>query len=119
MQQSLAFLHEIAHHLAWVRSGRKVDLKTDKALYLHDAQDDNEKLDKKYRKLIYLSEKNDAAYHEQIHNELNLKLPIWRVKAERDLDIWIYFRFYQSGKYPKRKQRTQKRKELIKKYKEM
>lgn len=113
----LSFIHELSHHIAWVYAGRKSDFKTDEALYNEDKRKIGEKLDKKQRKLIYETEKNDAQYQLVIWNELNLNIPKWRVELERDLDIWIYYQYYLKGEFPYKTDIAVKRKELTKKYK--
>jgi hypothetical protein len=112
----LEFYHELAHHLSWVHNGRKTDFKTDQALYREDAKKAGEVLEKKYRKIIYESERNDSLFQEIIHKEINSKIPLGTLKAERDLDVWIYHRYYITGKYPKFKDVTKKRKQLRRKY---
>lgn len=108
----LSFIHELAHHMAWVYSGRKTDLKTDQALYNESERKKDETISKEDRKLIYESEKNDAQYQTVIWNELNLKIPKWRVELEKELDIWIYYQYYLKGYFPIKKEIKQKRSEL-------
>lgn len=110
----LKAVHELAHHIAWVHAGRTVDLDTDQALM---DEDDNLELTREQRKLIYLTEKNDADYRESIFNEIGLKIPKYIFLADLALDIWIYQRYYISGKFPTYKSISRKRKELRTRYK--
>ena len=114
----LNFLHELAHHAAYVYSGRKSHSLTDRALLEEDARKETDPpLAKSKRRLIYETEKNDSKWREIIHHELNLKLPIWKVRADVELDLWIYKRYYVTGNYPKQRDVDLKQEKLKKKWK--
>lgn len=118
MDLILDLIHELAHHISWVHEGRTIPLKTDRALDSEDSRRRNDPpIAKSQRKLIYESEKFDAQYQEIIFNELGITIPKYKFLAARDLDIWVYFRYYQSGDFPSREENRIKYKELLEKYK--
>jgi hypothetical protein len=77
--------------------------------------DENEK--KESRKLIYLDEKNDTQYWEQIYKDTDCKFPIEKLYVQMDHDVWVYERFYETGEYPTNRERRDSFKELRLKYK--
>ena len=93
----MVLLHELAHHLEFIYNGRKDSPELVEALYMADAE---ENLSKAQRKLIYETEKAACPYREMIANELSLKIPMYKLKADIDLDIWIYKHYYLTGKLP-------------------
>lgn len=93
----LNLLHELAHHLEFVYRGRKDPAELLEALYLQDAGED---ISKVQRKLIYETEKAACPYRELVANELGLKIPMYKLKADIDIDIWFYKHYYLTGKYP-------------------
>jgi hypothetical protein len=100
LQLCLDFYHELGHHRAWIERGRKDDLKTDKILAKQDA---GHELTKAQRRHIYEMERSDSHYQIIIHNEMGSKLPIWRIKAEIKIDLWIYNHYWKTGLWPLRK----------------
>lgn len=115
----LKFLHELAHHMAYVYSGRVGDFKTDQALNAEDDRSPNDPiLPKEQRKLIYIAERDDAQYRDQIYHEVGIKIPKYIFLADKALDIWIYYRYYLTGHFPTYRSIKKKKKELLKKYKE-
>jgi len=114
----LNLLHELGHHMSWVYSGRAKDKKIETALDLEDQRKSKHSpvIPKRYRKLIYESEVKDAEYREQIALEVGLRIPTWKVKADKDLDIWLYKMYYDTGNTPTMKDSSAKYKELKDKY---
>lgn len=114
----LDLLHELAHHLSFVYSGRKTSKSLEKALHLEaDRTKKDPIIPKRFRKLIYESEVKDAEYREIIANEVNLKIPKWRIKADKELDIWLYKWYYDTGNSATLKASSEKYSELKGKYK--
>lgn len=111
----LDLVHELAHHMAWVHSGRKLDKATTDAW--DKEAEDHTSLTKEERYLIYLSEANDAQYRGRIVKELGLKIPEWLQKVDRALDVWYYKEYYINGEYPTVKEIDDKKKELKKEIK--
>ena len=113
----LDFIHELGHHMAWVYSGRKNDLKTDRAYELDGARGKKDPpISKAQRKIIYEAEKYDSQYRDQIFKELGIKIPKYRLDADKEYDFWIYRRYYLTGKIPTEKEMRVKRRELIEKH---
>lgn len=106
----LDIIHELGHHQHWVYSNRTIPISLDKALL-------KDKPTKKDREAIYQDELNGAAYQLLIYKELGLKIPQWKVEVERDLSLEMYKTFYKNGNFPTVRQKNQKKKELILKYK--
>ena len=106
----LDLIHELGHHMHWIYNNRKIPIKLDIAL-------GRENPTKKQRQEIYKDEINGAQYHLVIFKELGLKIPEWKVELERDLQLWIYKKFYVTGKWPTKKERLLVKKELTFKYK--
>lgn len=97
----LNLLHELAHHMAWIYTGRQNDPKTDLALATEAARDSKTgPIPKPMRKLIYVSELNDSKYREQIYHEVGLKMPLIHLHADIELDIWTYNQYYLTGDIP-------------------
>ena len=106
----LDLIHELAHHKAWLATGRKEDLKTDKIL---DKEAAGLELTELQRKHIYDMECADAQFQPTIHHEVGSKIPLWRLECEMDLDAWIYKHFWLKGTWPSIKEIKQKKKELL------
>lgn len=115
--QILSAIHELGHHLSWVNRGRKDDINVHRAIDAMDRAGDKP-ISKSKRKVIYEMEKFDSQYHEIIYNELGLKIPKYKMLAERDLSNWGYKVYYLTGKDPTQTEFKIKRKELRLKYKE-
>lgn len=115
----LNLLHELAHHVSFRHDRSKVSKTLLKALDMEDERDPKgAPIPKRYRKLIYESEARDALYREAIAIETHLKLPMWKIKADKDLDIWLYKCYYETGDTPKTKEISCKQTELRTKYRE-
>ena len=114
--QYFTIIHELAHHRQWLADGKKVPLKTDQAFYKYNNIEDDSKLDKASRKLVYEAEKRDSVHQLTIHYETQSKVPLSWLKAEISLDIWVYLCYYKTGRYPSMKEKKEKRKELRLKY---
>jgi hypothetical protein len=116
LTQWMVLCHELAHHKQWLADGKKVPLKTDQAFYKYNNIEDDSKLDKASRKLVYEAEKRDSKHQLTIHYETQSKVPLSWLKAEIALDLFVYSCYYKTGKYPSQKEKKEKRKELRKKY---
>lgn len=93
----LNFIHELAHHLAWVYNNRELSNSLINAL---NKDDEGKNLTKRERYLIYKAEKDDAEYRDQIMQELDIKIPVYKYLADVKVDIWFYKQFYLKGEYP-------------------
>jgi hypothetical protein len=109
----LDLIHELAHHMAWINRGRKDEDKVTEAIQADDAAtEENRTISRQKRKLIYDSEKSDSKFQIRIFKELGIRLPIWRLKANTAVDMWVYRRFWIDGKIPPEKQIATKAKEI-------
>ena len=114
----LAFLHELGHHLDWVYKNKKLTKQSFKAFELLNAGPIyGERLDipKKYRDIIYEEEKSGVYYMDIIHRELDLKIPLWKVKMAQDTDLMDYESLSKTGRFLTTKEVRSYRK-LNKKY---
>lgn len=109
--QILDLIHELAHHMAFIYNKRKV---SPFVVGVFKKADTDVELTKEERKIIWTEEKNDSKWQEVIFNELNLKIPLYKLYLERDLSNWVYKQYYLSGKFPTYKLLRKKRKQLKK-----
>jgi hypothetical protein len=114
-QMILNFLHELAHHMAWVYQERSFSSELSRIL---NKNHDGSPLTKKERYAVFKEERDDSVYRETIAHEIGIKIPTWKIKVDIELDIFIYYHYYEHDEYPSNAQVKQKRKELNKKYKE-
>jgi len=106
----LCLIHEIGHHCQFIHGNdRKVDAKLDEALASEEEK-------KSYRKRIYDWEVKGTGWWESIYKDADLKFPIYKLYIERDSDLWMYQTYYETGKFPTKKDKREKRKELKRKY---
>lgn len=75
------------------------------------------KVPKRLRKEIRDFEVESLQLMTNIIQELNIKIPIWKVLRQRDFDCWIYEMYYQNGKFPDGEPAYSKWMELSEKYK--
>lgn len=112
-QDVLDFVHEFAHHMAWIARDKTTPLKHERAL---DA-DAAGVATKEHNRQIYEMECADARYQERIFKELQLTIPMWRFKANKKHDMWIYKQIWLKGKKPSEKAMKLKRRELEARFK--
>lgn len=108
----LNFLHELAHHKAWINANREFSKSVEAATSTPDKD-----LTDHQRYLVYKEEKNDAKLRLGIANELNLKIPEWKIKVDIANDNWYYYRWWKTGEDPSRTERIKKEKQFTRKYK--
>lgn len=111
----LMLIHELAHHMAFVYNNRSISQYIEE-IFMKADQPGNT-LTKKQRKVIYDEEVKDSAYQEIIYKELNLKLPKYKLLAERDASNWVYKKWYMSGLFPASQESRNKKKDLLYYYK--
>lgn len=117
----LALIHELGHHLQFIYDKeRKPDESLNNALDRHEQYEYNiidTPAPKAMRKKILDDEREGAKWWETIYNETDMKFPIWRLHAEKEFDLWKYEVFYETGHFPKGKARSEKYKEIKRKWK--
>ena len=109
VQQVLTLIHEIAHHKGFIENNRQTDPKVIEAL-----EDEEEK--KISRKRIFVDEVSDMQYWEQIYKDTGCTFDIRKMYFDKDFQAWSYETFYETGKFPMGEEKTNKKKELRKKY---
>lgn len=106
----LSLIHELGHHLDFVYNKRRHTKKVWDAVHAKSPT-------KKQRRIIYEDELGGAAYHEIIYNELNLKIPLWRVRVERDLTLELYKKQIDNPEGASNKEIRDIKRKLIERYK--
>jgi|WetSurMetagenome_2_1015567.scaffolds.fasta_scaffold295017_1 hypothetical protein len=117
----LSLIHELGHHLWFIHSkDRNPDLKFEEAIDKQNLTEEliNKKTPKKLRKKILDVEIAGSDYWEIVVKDVNIKLPMWKIKVAKIFDIWQYEYFYENGTFPKYTVKKNKYKELIAQYKE-
>jgi hypothetical protein len=106
----LSLIHELGHHKAFVNNDRAVDPKVEEVL-------DCEDIKKNQRRIILQDEKNGTKYWEEIYRDTNCQFGLDRLEMQKELDLWAYQVYYETGKFPTNKECREKRKQLKLKYK--
>jgi hypothetical protein len=115
----LSMIHELAHHKAFVNSGRRISNKVGEAVVDFNLDtDSNTTISKSKRRIIYEMERSDSQYQVGIWKELNLKIPQYKVMAEKDLSNISYRWYYIHGHDLTKRQQNEIRKQLRNKYKD-
>ena len=104
----LSLIHELGHHKAFVDNERGVGEKVEEAL-------DKEEHTKAQRKHIFDMEYNDSLYWESIYKDTNCQFGLDKLETQRQLDVWIYEYYYETGKWPSWNEKIEKKKELRRK----
>lgn len=112
----LTLLHELGHHLDWIYRDKKESKLLERALSRSNTNE--KKVPKHLRKAIYEMEVDGTHFMPIIAKELDLKIPMWKIEAERDLDRWTYWVYYKENRDPFVKEIKAKRKQLQAEYKE-
>lgn len=111
LEMVLSLIHEIAHACEFIRNNnRQFDEKLEEALL-------NEEEKKRHRNKIYDWEEKSTQWWEEIYRDTDCKFPIYRLYIQREFDLFQYEVYRETGKFPNRKNRNDKRKELKEKYK--
>ena len=107
----LNLLHELGHARSYIMDGRMISARMAQLNNLPQ-----EEFDKEQRKVVYKEEVRDSKYRIDIANELNLKIPLWKIQADIALDRWIYLRWYKTGIYPTYVEQSEKKQAINRKY---
>jgi hypothetical protein len=107
IEKILLLIHEASHHKAFVNNEREVDPKVEEALNSDKKRDKKRVLD---------MEIADSRHWEQIYRDTNCQFNINRLHKERDFDIWTYQFAYDNDREATCKEKSEKRKELRRKY---
>ena len=71
---------------------------------------------KRERRIIYIYERDSAAYWDIIYKETEMSFPYYWLQRQRDFDVWQYLYWWQHGEWPSYEQKIAKRKKLRRKY---
>lgn len=104
----LTLLHEASHQIYYAHN--KIEIPDEVMLPIAS-------LTKAQRKKILDYERKGIELMPTLAVELNLKLPLWKIYAASELDLFCYEYFYEHGDYPSTKIKKEKKKVLVKKYK--
>jgi len=113
-------LHELGHHLDWIYNNKVISDEVTKAFTLlnegniYGVRTD---IPKKYRRIIYKEEKAGIEYMSIIHKELDLKLPLWKLKRRQALDLYDYEMLYKKGRFSTQLEYTIYKNEITDKFK--
>lgn len=115
----LSLVHELGHCLHNIyEKNRELDEDLESALdHVDEAEELGMDPQKRQRKIILNNEISGTQYWDAIYKEVDLKFPRWRLEVAKEFDIYQYQVFYETGYYPTGKERNQKMKELVRKYK--
>lgn len=108
----LNMVHELAHHLHWIKENRKPDTVLINALDKEDQRKRGERLDKRLRKLIYDDEVEASKYWEEIINLVDIKIPSRVILINKQIDLFVYSHYYETGEFPTSKVLNQKKREF-------
>lgn len=106
LDKVLSLIHELGHHKAFVARGREIDPELDEAL----GQEENSK---RQRKAILIDEREGVENWDQIYHDTNCKFGVDRLNKQKELDVWSYEVYYESGKFPTRAMKYKKRKQVF------
>jgi len=109
LENILSLIHELGHHKAFVDNDRTICPKLEEAL---DA-DDNKK---RQRKAIYLDEVSGTKYWLDIYRDTNCQFNIDKLHKQIDFDLWCYKVYCDTGKFPVKKEKIKKKRQLKEKY---
>ena len=114
----LSLVHELGHALHNIHEkNRTIDTKFEKARdHVDEAEESETDTKKRQRKIILDSEIAGTNYWHIVYKDTNMKFPLWRLEVAMEFDIYQYRVFYETGSYPRAKERKKKRRELIGKY---
>ena len=111
----LYLLHELGHHLDWIYHNKKDSKEAAKAYELLNSGPmfgDRSDIPEKYRQIIYREEAAGIHYMSIIWKELDLKIPLWKVKLQQELDLCEYRRLANEGKFNTIKEHKEYRKSI-------
>jgi hypothetical protein len=114
----LTLIHELGHHLWFVyKKERQPDMKFDEAITREYFSNDKKLTPKRLRKKILEIEREGLRYWDIVIRDVDIKIPSWKIEMQKEFDLWQYEVYYQTGKFPVRRIRREKLKQLVAKYK--
>lgn len=114
----LSFIHELGHHMDWIYNNKKHSKKSQKAFEMLNDETRKKKIPKSYRWIILNEELAGIHYMDIIHKELDLKIPLWKVKMQQALDAFQYKTFYKEGRFATEQEYMEYKRSIKEYYKE-
>jgi hypothetical protein len=101
----LSLLHELGHHADYKENPSTPEQNT-ALIELNKGTMSGKRPDltKEHRKIILQIETAGISYMSRIHQELELELPLWRVKYQEHIDLYHYKTLYTLGRFPTRQE---------------
>lgn len=99
----LDLIHELGHHVWFIHEkDRQPDMKFDEAITRENLfqKDPSTPTPKHLRKKIWDVEVAGTRWWDVIYKDTNVKIPIWKVEAEKEFDTWMYEMYYENGHFP-------------------
>ena len=114
----LSLIHEIGHALHNIHEkNRKLDTKLESAInHTEAAGESKEDSKKRQRKILLDNEIDGTQYWDVIYKDTNMKFPIWRLETAKEFDCWQYEVYHETDKWPTKKEKNKKKKEISKKH---
>jgi hypothetical protein len=100
----LHLIHELGHHVWFIHEkDRQKDLQFEEAITRENLfqEETDVPTPKNLRKKIWDVEVSGTKWWESIYKETNLKIPIWKMQAAMEFDMWMYEVYYETGFFPK------------------
>lgn len=115
----MSLIHELGHHLWFINEkNRQPDLNFEAAIARIDrGLVKGKPPGKRYRKRVLNVEIAGTKWWRVIYNDVNIKIPIWKLDMNMEFDVWNYQYWYETGVDATKEQRNAKRKELTLKWK--
>lgn len=115
----LDLIHELGHHVWFIHEkNREPDMKFDEAITrenLFEIETDVP-TPKHLRKKIWDVEVAGTHWWDVIYKDTNVKIPMWKVEAAKEFDMWVYEVYYETGHFPKGEYRENHYREVQDKY---
>lgn len=102
----LDLIHELGHHVWFVHEkDRQPDMKFDEAITRENLSQEETGVPtpKHLRKKIWDVEVAGTKWWETIYKDTNVKIPMWKLEAAKEFDMWMYEMYYETGHFPKGK----------------
>lgn len=116
----LDLIHELGHHVWFIHEkDREPDIKFDKAITRENLFEYETDIPtpKHLRKKIWDVEVAGTKWWDVIYKDTNIKIPMWKMQAEKEFDMWMYEMYYENGRFPKGIIRKDHYKKIQAKYK--
>lgn len=115
----LDLIHELGHMVWFVQEkDRQPDIKFEEAITrenLFQVETDIP-TPKHLRKKIWDVEVAGTKWWDVIYKDTDIKIPMWKLEAAKEVDMWMYEMYHENGHFPKGKFKENHYKEVQAKY---